>query len=85
MKKPFVAFLLSFLLAGAGLAYLGKWKYAFVNLGVVILIGILAATLLSDDTFEQYIRFISMGCAGGSGGYAYSLATQMNNTNQTDV
>jgi hypothetical protein len=49
MKKPIVAFTLSFILPGAGLAYLGKWKWAFINLGVVLLIGIAAALLLSDE------------------------------------
>ena len=31
MKKPTAAFILSFILPGAGLAYLGKWKWAFYS------------------------------------------------------
>lgn len=78
MKKPFVAFLLSFFLPGAGLAYLGKWKWAFVNFAVVLLIGIAAVVFLSEEGFERYIRYISIGCSGGSGGLAQALAKQMN-------
>lgn len=78
MKKPFVAFLLNFLLPGAGLVYLGKWMWAFLNLGVVLLIGIAAAILLSDAVFDNYARFIAMGCSGGSGGFAHAMANQMN-------
>jgi len=78
MKKPLVAFLLSFLLPGAGLAYLGKWKWAIFNFVVVLLVGVLAAFLLPEDTFDRYMRFIAFGCSGGSGGLAQQLAVQMN-------
>ena len=78
MKKPIVAFTLSFFLPGAGLAYLGKWKWAFINLGVVLLVGVAAAFLLSEEFFEQYGHYIAVGCSGGSGGLAQALATQMN-------
>jgi hypothetical protein len=78
MKKPIVAFLLSFLLPGAGLAYLGKWKWAVINLAVVLLVGILAAFLLPEDIFDRYIRYVAIGCSGGSGGLAQQLAVQMN-------
>ncbi len=78
MKKPFIAFLLSFLLPGAGLAYLGKWKWAILNLVAVLLVGVLASFLLPEDIFDRYIRYIGFGCAGGSGGLAQQLAIQMN-------
>jgi hypothetical protein len=78
MKKPFLAFILSFLLPGAGLAYLGKWKWAIVNLVVVFGIGVALVFALSEEVYDHYIRFIAMGCAGGSGGLAQTIATQMN-------
>ena len=78
MKKPIVAFTLSFFFPGAGLAYLGKWKWAFINLGVVLLVGVAAAFLPSEEFFEQYGHYIAVGCSGGSGGLAQALATQMN-------
>ena len=78
MKKPIIAFILSFLLPGAGLAYLGRWKWAIINLGIVLLIGIAAAFLLSEETLYRYGHFLAIGCSGGSGGLAQALTTQMN-------
>ena len=78
MKKPIVAFTLSFFLPGAGLAYLGNWKWAFINLGIVLMIGIAAAFLLTEETLHHYGHYIGIGCAGGSGGLAQALTTQMN-------
>ena len=85
MKRPTLAFTLSFLLPGAGLAYLGKWKWGVLNLGIVLLIGAVAAFFLSDDAFGRYIRYIGIGCSSGSGGLAQALATQMNQGRKTDV
>lgn len=78
MKKPIVAFTLSFLLPGAGLAYIGKWKWAWINFAVVLLIGVAAAFTLPEVTIQQYGHYIAIGCAGGSGGLAQALTTQMN-------
>ena len=78
MKSPFLAFILSFLLPGAGLCYLGKWGWGLVNLAVVLAVGVAAALLLSEEAFEKYIRYMAMGCGGGSGGLAMALAQQMN-------
>lgn len=78
MKKPFLAFILSFLLPGAGLAYLGKWKWATINLLAVLALGIVLAFTLPEEIFDHYIRFVAYGCAGGSGGLAQVLAKQMN-------
>ena len=68
----------------AGLAYLGKWKWAFVNLGIVLLVGVAAGFFLSEETLHQYGQYIAIGCAGGSGGLAQALTTQMNKKDQTD-
>jgi TM2 domain-containing membrane protein YozV len=78
MKKPFVALLLSFFLPGAGLAYLGKWKWGLINLAVVLAIGIGMASLLSDDVFDRFSTAVACGLAGGSGVLARQLALQMN-------
>lgn len=84
MKKPFVAFLLSFFLPGAGLAYLGKWKSAAINMGIVLLIGVAAAFLLPDETLQRYGQYIVFGCSGGSGALAQAATTQMNQGQQTN-
>jgi hypothetical protein len=78
MKKPTVAFILSFLLPGAGLAYLGKWKWGLINLGIVLLVGVAAALVLSEKTLYQYGQYIAVGLGGGSGALAQPLATQLN-------
>jgi hypothetical protein len=40
VKKPWLAFILNFLLAGAGLAYLGLWLWGVVNLLAAVALGI---------------------------------------------
>ncbi len=78
MKSPFLAFTLSFFVPGAGLWYLGKWAWGFVNLAVVMVIGVVVTFALSEEIFETCIRYVAIGCAGGSGGLALALAQQMN-------
>jgi hypothetical protein len=78
MKNPLVAFTLSFFLPGAGLCYLGKWIWGFVNLAIVLVIGVFAAVALSEEAFAKCIRYLAIGCGGGSGGLAMALAQQMN-------
>lgn len=77
-KRPFLAFLLSYLLPGAGLGYLGMWRWAALNLAVVLLVGFLVALVLPVDVFDAWIRQIAIGIGGGSGGLAYALAKQRN-------
>ena len=84
MKKSIVAFTLSFLLPGAGLAYLGKWKWAFINLGIVLLVGIAATFLLSKEALHLYGHYIAIGCSAGSGGLAQALTTQINQKGKAD-
>ena len=76
MKNPTTACILSFLLPGAGLWYLGKWKLGFINLILVLAIGLVFLLLASEEFFNQYITMLSGGCAGGSGGLAYTLTKQ---------
>ena len=84
MKSPLLAFTLNFFLPGAGLWYLGKWVWGFVNLVVVLVIGVVAAFALSEELFEQYVRYLTIGCAGGSGGLAMALAQQMNRVERAE-
>jgi hypothetical protein len=78
MKKPTAAFILSFILPGAGLAYLGKWKWAFINFGVVCLVGVAAGLLLSEVTLHQYGNYIAVACSSGSAGLAQALTMLRN-------
>jgi hypothetical protein len=77
-KNPTIAFLLNFLLPGAGLAYLGKWKWGFINLGIVLLIGGAAEFLLPDETLRQYGHNLAVLCGMSCGVSAYMLAKVLN-------
>jgi hypothetical protein len=77
-KSHNLAFFLSFILPGAGLWYLGKLKWGFINLGIVLAIGIILSLSLPDDTFFKVIRWVAIGCAGGSAGLAQAIAQQVN-------
>ncbi len=77
-KNPLIAFLLSFFIAGAGLAYLGKWKPAVINFVVVVGIITAAVLLLSPEWWGKVGNFISFGLAGGSGAMAMGAAKAQN-------
>lgn len=73
MKKPWLAFLLNFLLAGAGIAYLGKWRWAAIDLVVSIAIGIVLAYRFPDAlTIAGTVIPVTNGVL------AMQLAQQMN-------
>ncbi|MGA1868468.1 MAG: hypothetical protein ACMUJM_07955 [bacterium] len=76
-KSHKTAFILSFLLAGTGLWYLGKWKWGFINLFAVLARGIILHFSLPEEAFFKIIRWVAIGCAGGSGDLAQAIAQQM--------
>jgi len=73
MKKPWVAFLLSVLVTGAGLAYLGKWGWAVLNFLAALGIGIVVAL-----TFPDAASPVGIGIMVGSAVMAKNLAEKMN-------
>jgi TM2 domain-containing membrane protein YozV len=75
--KPWMAFVLSFLIPGAGLAYLGKWGWAAVNLTVVVAIGAMGAMLFPQE-FSDYVHYPAVLFAAASAGLAHAVALQMN-------
>jgi hypothetical protein len=52
VKKPWLAFLLNLLLAGAGLAYLGMWAWGVVNLIVAMAVGVVLALSVPASQLE---------------------------------
>jgi hypothetical protein len=74
VKKPWLTFLLSFLIAGAGLAYLGKWGWAILNFGGVILLGRLLLMFSPVDS----LGVVSTCLAASSGSLAMAMAPSMN-------
>ena len=74
MKKPWLAFLLNFLLAGLGFAYLGKWKWAALNFFGIILAAVFLLRFIPSD----YSSAVSAGVAAMNGAIAMQVANAMN-------
>jgi hypothetical protein len=73
VKKPWLAFLLNFILPGAGFAYLGKWAWAAINLGAAIAAGFVIAAYLPNSA-----NIAGVVVAATSGSLAMSVAQAMN-------
>jgi hypothetical protein len=73
MKKPWIAFLLSFLVAGAGFVYLGKWTWALLNIFGAIAIGLIVYRFSPDS-----LSMASTAVAAASGGLAMTAAKTIN-------
>ena len=71
-KVKWLAMGLNFVLPGAGLAYLGLWRGALLNLAVALAVGVVAAVLLSPEALAEYGAMIGSGVGGGSLGVAYA-------------
>lgn len=72
-KKPWVAFVLSFLLPGSGLVYLGRVKAGVLNFVLVhlFLVGLLS---LQEPTVLEHIHYVFLALAAASAGYAHAVA-----------
>ena len=74
-KRPEVAFLLSFLVPGAGLGYLDRWFWAVVNFVVVQgAILILLMLPLGQEVFD-YFHYVVLMLLAGSAGIAHAVAS----------
>ena len=49
-----------------------------INFIIVLGVGIAFALAVPEDVFEKWIRYIAVGCGGGSGGLAMAIAQQKN-------
>lgn len=74
MKKPWLAFLLSFLCAGLGLAYLGKYGWALLNFFGLVLVGLALAVVIPGD----WVQPVGIGLCAASGGLAMAVAQSLN-------
>lgn len=70
-KTPLKAWLLSFIVPGLGLLYLGQEKKALANF--VIVNAVLLASVIAFPTME-YIHYMFLAMAAMSAGYAHSVA-----------
>ena len=73
MKKPWLAFLLSFMIAGAGFVYLGKWMWAALNLLGALVVGLIVYRFSPDS-----VSIASVAVAAASGSLAMNAAKMMN-------
>ena len=83
MNRAHAAFVLSFVIPGAGLSFLGRWRYGILNLLGVTAIGILIGYCF-PNVFQQYIHYIVLAFATGSAGLAHSFATRAERTVNTN-
>ena len=60
-NKPWLAFLLSFILPGAGLVYLKKWKHGIANFVVVIAIPLFLVLAVGEPTLVEHIHYVFLG------------------------
>jgi hypothetical protein len=74
-KKPWVAFALSFILPGAGLWYLQKWRAGWLNLVIVMVVLLVSLQLpLGQEVFE-YFHYLVLVLMAASAGVAHAAAT----------
>jgi len=73
-KKPWVAFVLSFLVPGAGLFYLGYWKSGVVNLCVATVLAMLVVERPGMMGVSDYEHYALLVIASASAGVAHALS-----------
>jgi|HubBroStandDraft_6_1064221.scaffolds.fasta_scaffold306437_2 hypothetical protein len=73
MKKPWLAALLSFLIVGAGLGYLGKWGWAALNF-----FGVIAVALVVNRYSPDSLSWVGPALTAGSASIAFQAAKAMN-------
>ena len=78
MKNATVAFTLSFLLPGGGLAYLGRWKLAAANLAAALGIGLVLVLLLPEHALDVVDRWAALVVGSFSGAWAMQTTEEMN-------
>jgi hypothetical protein len=76
-KKPWIAFVLSLILPGAGLCYLDKWFWGMLNFLIVqaVLLGIVLLPV-GQQIYESF-HYVLLVLAAASAGVAHAVATQM--------
>jgi len=71
-KIKWLAMGLNFVLPGAGLAYLGLWRGALLNLLSALAVAALAVATLAPETLARVGQPLAYGIAGVSLGIAYA-------------
>ena len=74
VKSPLVAAILSFILPGSGLLYVGYWKAALINFALVNAALLFCVFGFGDPTLIEHIHYLFLGLAALSAGYAHGVA-----------
>jgi hypothetical protein len=80
MKKPWLAALLSFLIVGLGLGYLGKWGWATTNF-----FGVIAVALIVNRFSPDSLNWVGPALGAASASIAFQAAKAMNQKAQTQA
>lgn len=76
MTKPWIAFVLSLVLPGAGLAYAGKWLQGFVNFAVATaLLLLILGVSGTSPVLRDHIHYVILIICTASAGYAHAIAS----------
>ena len=67
--------ILNFLLPGAGMGLLGKWKLAIINALVAVVV--LCAAFALGGVFAEEIHYVWLVIASGSAGWAHAVAVNL--------
>ena len=84
-KKPWLAGVLSVVLPGAGLVYLGKWLPGLVNFALVQALLMILIFAFGDAQVVEHIHYVFLAAAAASGGYAHAVATGMQQSTATTL
>ncbi len=76
MKKPWMAFLLNFLLPGAGMGYLHRWGLALANFLLVQLILLVLCFWPPGPEWHEHFHYVLLVLMAASGGWAHAVASQ---------
>jgi hypothetical protein len=74
-RTPWIAFALSFVFPGAGLAYIGQWRFAVVNFSLAVAIPAIVLLTMPEEIIDR-IHYLYLAIAAGSGAWAHASSIQ---------
>ncbi len=77
-KRPWLAFVFSLLVPGAGLAYAGYRRLAVLNLLVAVLLLVGFVVLWPRETLFDWLHYTLLVVGAASGGLAHAAAGRYN-------
>jgi hypothetical protein len=73
-KRPLIAGVLSFVLPGLGLLYVGYKRAAMMNFVLVNIALVVFTVFLGDPSMIEHVHWLFLGLAALSAGYAHGVA-----------